>query len=172
MRARQGRDGDAATGYRGGGGPAQLGTVVSCLAARAARPPQGDTPEDAVAVRRSNDALHPDVLEPAPGVEEDDGIVRADVAALAEELDGGGGGGALGGAEDTRVAADEGRPAAHLVVGDGDGRAAGLADGAQHQEVAHGARDAQPRGVGVRLLPRRGGVLPGLPGADDGRAPG
>src|SRR5215207_2370893 len=48
MRARQGWDGDArarqtrigADAWRGGG-PARLGTVVSCLTARAARPPPG-----------------------------------------------------------------------------------------------------------------------------------
>src|SRR5215213_2341991 len=48
MRARQGRDGDARARETGigadawrGGGPARLGTVVSCLTARAARPPPG-----------------------------------------------------------------------------------------------------------------------------------
>src|SRR5215216_4157058 len=45
----EGRDG-AATGLCGGGGPAPLGTVVSCPTARAARPgaQRRDTPKPAV----------------------------------------------------------------------------------------------------------------------------
>ena len=70
---------------------------------------------------------------------------------------------------DALVPADREHAVDHRSIGDGQRRAAALADGAQDQEVADRARHAQPVGDRRRVLPRRRLLGALLERADDRR---
>src|SRR5438105_11876577 len=91
------------------------------------------------------------ILHARTGVEENDSLVTAHLAALDEHLERRDARAALGRREDALGRGREADAGDERLVGDGDGGAAARAHRAQDQEIADGAGNAQPRRDGARV---------------------